>query len=93
MQALGQVICTAAGHRLTPKNKMAAIPLILFAAWESLFLSFKQKKKVHLCLPDTFSVLMICVIWMMWDILGVIGVTETHHRAELSEPLRDQLPV
>lgn len=24
MQALGQVICTAAGHRLTPKNKMAA---------------------------------------------------------------------
>ncbi len=45
MQALGQVIRTAAGHWLTPKNKMAAIPLALFAAWESLSLSFKQKRK------------------------------------------------
>lgn len=34
-----------------------------------------------------------CVIWMMWDILCVIGVRERHHRAELSEPLRDRLPV
>lgn len=64
VQALGQVMCTAAGHRLTPKNKMAAIPIpipiptpvVLFAAWESvsLSLSFKQKRKCTCALLDTF---------------------------------------
>lgn len=96
MQALGQVICTAAGHRLTPKNKMAAIPFIFsFATWESLFLSLwdlNNRESTHVLAWYLFDV-MICVLWIMWDILGVIGVAETHHRAELSESLRDQLPV
>lgn len=74
MQALGQVICTAAGHRLTPKNKMAAIPLIFFffffAAWESHSLRFKQKRKCNLCLPDTF--LIWWYVWYGW--CGIFSV-------------------
>lgn len=59
MQALGQVICTAAGHRLTPNNKMAAIRLLSpFPARRSLSLSFERK---HLCLPVT-----LLFSWSVW---------------------------
>lgn len=54
MQALGQVMCTAAGHRLTPKNKMAVVPPHTFCRMgESLF-EPQTKEEVHLCSPGTF---------------------------------------
>lgn len=87
------------------RNKMAATPppsppqfsflflLFLLTTCETLSLSLNKSKECT-CAPPPPPLFFVlkCVIWMMWDILCVIGVSERHHRAELSEPLRDRLP-
>lgn len=95
VQALGQVMCAAAaGHRLTPKNKMAVVPPShILPHGRAPSSSLTQKRGSAPVLARYLFALMTCAIRTMRDALGVIGVTETHHRAELSEPPRDQLPV
>lgn len=86
------------------RNKMAATPpppqfsflflLFLLTTCETLSLSLNKSVECTCAPPPHLSFFVLkCVIWMMWDILCVIGVRERHHRAELSEPLRDRLPV
>lgn len=55
MQALGQVTCSAAGHQLMPKNKIAAAPTppTFSPKGESLF-ELQTKAEVYLVYPFMF---------------------------------------